>query len=38
MWTLVLIKTFIEHFISAVHYAEPFAYFIIPDPHDSPMR
>lgn len=38
MWILILKKTFIEHFPSTVRYAKPFAYFIISDPHDSPMR
>lgn len=33
-----LIKTFIEHFLSAEHYAQSFAHFIIVDSHDIPMR
>ena len=38
----MLIKIFIEHFLSAGHYAKLYAklfvHFIILDPNDSPMR
>jgi len=37
-WTHISIKTFIQYFPSAKHYAKSFAYFAILDPHDSPMR
>lgn len=36
-WTHILIKTFIERFPSAKHYAKSFAHFIILDPHEVEM-